>query len=76
MEEKNKNKGRLYTELFKYSMHINYFGDTIFFTGFAFLTASLYAFIIPIFMTLGFIFKYIPSLDKYLDNRYKEEFVT
>jgi len=33
------NKGRCYTEgLFKYSMHINYFGDTVLFTGWCLFT--------------------------------------
>jgi len=35
-KEKEENKGRLYTKgLFRYSMHINYFGDTVLFTGLA-----------------------------------------
>jgi len=35
------NKGRLYTEgLFRYSMHINYFGDSLLFTGFALVAHS------------------------------------
>jgi steroid 5-alpha reductase family enzyme len=38
---KKENKGRLYTDgLFRYSMHINYFGDVVLFTGFAMITHS------------------------------------
>ena len=70
------NKGKLYTlGLFKYSMHINYLGDTILFTAFALLTGSLWALLVPIFITLGFIFYHIPELDKYLQNKYKEQFM-
>lgn len=69
------NKGKLYTNgLFRYSLHINYFGDSILFTAFALLTGSLWGLTIPVVMTLGFIFVHIPKLDKYLNERYKEQF--
>ena len=69
------NKGRLYTEgLFRLSMHINYFGDIVLFTGFAMITNRLGVFIIPLFMTINFIFNIIPSPDRYLENKYKDEF--
>ncbi len=68
-------KGRCYTGgLFKYSMHINYFGDMVLFTGWALLTTSWLAFAIPLFMTVGFIFVHIPGLDAYLFQRYGAEF--
>ena len=70
------NKGKLYTEgLFKYSMHINYFGDTILFAGFALLTGCTLALLVPVLITLGFLFQHIPELDKYLKEKYKEQFV-
>ena len=69
------NKGRLYTEgLFKYSMHINYFGDFILFSGFAMITGRFYAFVIPLLMASFFIFVNIPLLDRYLASHYKDEF--
>lgn len=75
-KKKKENKGKLYTDgLFKYAMHINYLGDTILFSGFAFLTGSIWAFLVPVFITLGFIFYHIPELDKYLNEKYKEQFV-
>jgi steroid 5-alpha reductase family enzyme len=68
-------KGKLYTErLFKYSMHINYFGDTVLFSGLAMLTGSYWALCIPLIMTIMFIFMHIPMLDKYLAERYKDAF--
>ncbi|WP_338896078.1 DUF1295 domain-containing protein [Streptomyces sp. TG1A-60] len=68
-------KGKLYTEgLFKYSMHINYFGDVVLFTGFALVTGSPWAFVIPAIMACLFSFVNIPMLDKYLAERYGEAF--
>lgn len=72
---RTENKGRLYTEgLFRLSMHINYFGDIVLFMGFAMITNRLAVFIIPLVMTINFIFNIIPSLDRYLENKYKDEF--
>ena len=72
---KTKNKGQLYTEgLFRLSMHINYFGDLVLFTGLAMLTARLGMLLIPLFMTVNFIFNIIPALDRYLETKYKDEF--
>lgn len=72
---KPENKGRLYTEgLFSYSMHINYLGDIILFSGLAMVTQSLAMFIIPMIMALNFIFNIIPSLDRHLERRYETQF--
>jgi len=72
---KEKNRGRLYTKgLFRWSMHINYFGDIVLFTGLAMVTHSLSMLVIPLVMTLNFVFNIIPSLDRYLAKKYKDEF--
>ena len=72
---KEKNRGRLYTKgLFRWSMHINYFGDIVLFTGLAMVTHSLSMLVIPLIMTINFIFNIIPSLDRYLEKKYKEQF--
>ena len=72
---KEENRGRLYTEgLFSLSMHINYFGDIVLFTGLAMVTHSLSMLIIPLIMTVNFVFYIIPSLDRYLAKKYKDEF--
>ena len=69
------NKGKLYTSgLFKHSMHINYFGDIVLFSGLALITQSFSLFIIPLIMALNFVFFIIPKLDKYLEKKYGEEF--
>jgi protein-S-isoprenylcysteine O-methyltransferase Ste14 len=68
-------QGALYTGgLFRYSRHINYFGDEILFIGYALVTNSAWALIIPAFMFLGFVFANIPSLDRYLARKYGDEF--
>ena len=72
---KAENRGRLYTKgLFSLSLHINYFGDIILFTGLAMVTHSLSILVIPLIMTVNFIFNIIPSLDRYLEKKYKDEF--
>jgi len=69
------NQGRLYTQgLFSLSMHINYFGDIILFTGLAMATHRLSMLVIPLIMALNFVFNIIPSLDRYLEQKYKDEF--
>ena len=69
------NRGRLYTEgLFRYSRHINYFGDLMLFAGCAVLTRQLWAGFVPIGMGLNFVFVLIPAHDAYLATRYRGEF--
>jgi len=69
------NKGHLYTQgLFGYSMHINYFGDVVLFTGWCLLTASFWTLLLPLLMLLMFMFVHIPPLDHYLAKRYGQEF--
>jgi len=69
------NKGKLYTiKLFSYSMHINYFGDLLWVTGYAILTRNIYSIGIVIFLFLFFAFLNIPKLDKYLAEKYKGQF--
>ena len=66
-----KNKGKIYDQgLFKYSMHINYFGDAVWSTGMALISGSIWIFLIPLYMSCGFVFLHIPRLDKYLKERY------
>ena len=72
---KEENRRRLYTKgLFSLSMHINYFGDIVLFTGLALVTHSLSMLVIPLIMAVNFVFNIIPSLDRYLEKKYKDEF--
>lgn len=74
-KKRPESKGRLYTEgLFKHSMHINYFGDFVLFTGFAMVAGSPWALAIPLTMAGMFVFLNIPMLDAYLAERYGAQF--
>jgi protein-S-isoprenylcysteine O-methyltransferase Ste14 len=69
------NKGHLYTSgLFKHSMHINYFGDSVTYIGLALLTREMLCFFISGIIIINFIFIQIPMLDKHLGNKYRKEF--
>lgn len=69
------NKGKLYTiGLFKYSMHINFFGDVLWVSAYAIITRNYYATIIPILLFFLFTFWNIPALDKYLAEKYTDQF--
>ena len=74
-KRKNENKGRLYTiGLFKYSMHINYFGDAITYIGLALITLEMLCLFISICIIVNFIVIQIPQLDKHLSRKYGNEF--
>ena len=69
------NKGKCYTEgLFYYSMHINYFGDFVLFTGWCLFTWNYWTLLLPLFMGASFVFFHIPALDQYLAERYGSRF--
>ncbi len=69
------NKNHLYTKgLFKYSMHINYFGDLLWVSGYAFVTGNIYSLLIVAFLFCFFAFYNIPMLDKHLALKYEREF--
>ena len=69
------NKGKLYTSgLFKYSMHINFFGDVLWVSAYAIITRNYYSIAIPVLLFCMFAFWNIPVLDKYLAGKYKEQF--
>ncbi|WP_334329278.1 DUF1295 domain-containing protein [Companilactobacillus sp. HBUAS59699] len=51
------NKGKLYTGgLFKYAVHINYFGDVLWVLGFAIVTGNIWSLLIPIMLLCMFVF--------------------
>lgn len=65
------NKGKIYTGgFFKYSRHINYFGDVLWVTAYAIITRNWYAISIPILLFCLFAFYNAPKLDSYLKNKY------
>lgn len=74
-KEKQEHAGKLYTSgLFKYAMHINYFGDFLWICAYALITRNVYAISIPIFIFCFFVFYNIPKLDSYLANKYGQSF--
>ncbi|HEY4064673.1 MAG TPA: DUF1295 domain-containing protein [Puia sp.] len=69
------NQGKLYTQgLFKWSMHINYFGDLLWVSAYALVSGNIYSLSIPIFLFCFFVFYNIPKLDSYLHRRYGQAF--
>ncbi len=69
------NQGRLYTSgLFRYSMHINYFGDAIAYLGLAIITQNTICIGISMGMFVYFVTYEIPRLDRHLSRKYKDEF--
>ena len=74
-KRQTKNKGQLYTSgLFKYSMHINYFGDAVAYLGLALITYSIVCLCISMGMFVYFIAFEIPRLDEHLGKKYGNEF--
>lgn len=71
------NRGKLYTGgLFSVSIHVNYFGDLLWVTGYACLTREPYAFLIPALLLVFFVFYNVPKLDAHLRDRYGEAFAS
>lgn len=74
-KQRAENASHLFTGgLFRYSMHMNYFGDVLLFTGLALITRVTLMLVIPLFMALNFVVFLIPSLDTYLAQKYSTEF--
>lgn len=70
-KKKPENKGQIYTGgLFKYSRHINYFGDILWVSAYALVTRNWYSIGIPVFLFCFFAFYNAPKLDKYLKCKY------
>jgi protein-S-isoprenylcysteine O-methyltransferase Ste14 len=74
-KSKTENQNRLYTQgLFKYAMHINYFGDGVAYIGLALITHETVCILISLGIIVNFIFLQIPMLDKHLGKKYGKEF--
>lgn len=74
-KKKPANKRKIYTEgLFKYSRHINYFGDILWVIGYALITRNLWSMTIPISLFCFFSFYNAPKLDKYLKEKYGDAY--
>jgi len=74
-KRKLENKGKLFTKgLFKYAMHINYFGDSISYVGLALITLEPVCLYVSIGIIVNFVVLQIPLLDKHLSKKYGNEF--
>ena len=74
-KKESKNRGKLYTSgLFRYSMHINYFGDALGYFGLALITHNAVCVSISLGMMVYFIGFEIPLLDRHLKQKYTKEF--
>ncbi|GEM_PF-582636 len=69
------NQGKLMTTgLWSLSRHINYFGDLLWVSGMAMITRNWWSVIIVLFLFVFFYFFNIPVQEKYLQQKYSEEF--
>ncbi len=69
------NKGKIYTQgFFKYSRHINYFGDILWVISYALITKNIWSVTIPLFLFIYFTFYNAPKLDKYLKEKYGNDY--
>ena len=69
------NKGRLYTGgFFRYSRHINYFGDILWVAAYALVTKNWYSVTIVVFLFCFFAFYNAPKLDHYLKEKYGKQY--
>ena len=74
-KQRPENRGKLYTGgLFRYAVHINYFGDILWVLGYAVITATFWAYLIPALLFGFFSFYNVPKLDAYLSKKYAPEF--
>lgn len=70
-KNKPENAGKIYTGgFFRYSRHINYFGDILWVTAYALITRNWYAISIPFLLFFFFAFYNAPKLDSYLKHKY------
>ncbi len=70
-KKRPENTGKIYTGgFFKYSRHINYFGDVLWVTAYAMITRNWYAIIFPVLLFFFFAFFNAPKLDSYLKHKY------
>ena len=68
-------KGKLYTGgYFRYSIHINYFGDVLWVLAMALVAWNAWALLVPLWLFCFFAFYNIPMLDKHLAEKYGADF--
>lgn len=74
-KKKPENKGSLYTGgFFRYSRHINYFGDLLWVTAYAIITRNIWSGTVPVSLFLFFAFYNAPKLDQHLKEKYGADY--
>ena len=74
-KKKPENIGKIYTEgFFRFSRHINYFGDLLWVSAYAIITKNVWSITIPVFLFCFFAFYNAPKLDKYLKEKYGKDY--
>lgn len=74
-KKNHKNNGKIYTGgFFKYSRHINYFGDILWVSAYAIMTKNVWSITIPILLFCLFAFYNAPKLDIYLKEKYGKDY--
>lgn len=74
-KKKPENQEKIYVGgFFKYSRHINFFGDTLWVAAYSIVTRNLYAAAIPVFLFCFFAFFNAPKLDEYLKKKYGKDY--
>ena len=74
-KKKPENKGKIYTSgFFRYSRHINYFGDLLWVGAYAIITKNIWSITIPVFLFCFFAFYNAPKLDRYLKEKYGKDY--
>jgi protein-S-isoprenylcysteine O-methyltransferase Ste14 len=74
-KKREENRGKLYTGgFFRYSRHINYFGDLLWVTAYALVTKNWWSATIILFLFCFFAFYNAPKLDNYLREKYGKQY--
>ncbi len=74
-KKKPENQGKIYTQgFFKYSRHMNYFGDLLWVSAYALMTKNVWSITIPVFLFCFFAFYNAPKLDSYLKEKYGKDY--
>jgi protein-S-isoprenylcysteine O-methyltransferase Ste14 len=68
-------RGKIYTGgLFRFAVHVNYTGDVLLFSGYAWLTGQPVTLAVPALMLLLFVTVHIPKMDRHLHEHYGRAF--
>ena len=74
-KKRPENEGKIYTKgFFRYSRHINYFGDLLWVSAYAIITKNVWSITIPVFLFCFFAFYNAPKLDSYLKEKYGKDY--